>query len=274
MKSKIIVIGSKGMLGSTIVAFLSGAGYEVISLSRENHDIVKDPVENIRRYISPQDTVINCSGVLKPKFFEISTEDILRVNSIFPRNLAEICSRLGAFCFHVSSDGVFSGRKGFYSESDPIDAEDFYGMSKAGGESSSSMVIRTSLIGEDREKKRSLLEWVRSQRGQTIKGFTNHRWNGITTLQFAELIASILKTGLYKTGVFHLFSPKALSKFDLLSTINDVYDLRIEIIPEESKESCNRTLTSLYPLCENLQVKPIRRQIEEMREFLNNSITR
>jgi dTDP-4-dehydrorhamnose reductase len=129
------------------------------------------------------------------------------------------------------------------------------------------MVLRTSIIGEEKNTSRSLLEWVRSEKGNTINGFANHFWNGVTTLYLAEIIEDILNLNFYEPGIFHIFSDKIVSKFELLHVINDTYSLGITINRFETPRSCNRSLYSEKCLCEKVVKKPLRSQIEEMRMF-------
>src|SRR5207244_1476112 len=153
-------------------------GHEVKALSRADFDIAKDSVLNIDSLVARADAVINCAGVIKPLIATTPVEDILKANAIFPHNLANLCRHYSRMCFHVTTDCVYSGRKGSYSEEDFFDAEDVYGLSKNGGDSASAMVLRTSIVGEEESRKRSLLEWARSQAGKDVLGFVNHFWNG------------------------------------------------------------------------------------------------
>jgi dTDP-4-dehydrorhamnose reductase len=134
---------------------------------------------------------------------------------------------------HVSTDCVFSGRKGNYREDDPSDAEDLYGKTKYLGEvhESHCVTLRTSMIGRELSRKQGLLEWFLSQRGR-VQGFKNALFSGFTTLELSRIIDKILTEHPGKGGLYHV-SSDPISKFDLLTLIKRKMGLRIEIMPAE-----------------------------------------
>ena len=274
MKLKFLVLGSKGMLGYAVTEYLKQKGHDVTPLSRSEFDIANDPLNNLNKYLHGIDTVINCAGVIKPRIKDLSVLEVLKVNSVFPRNLAMLCKKSGIKCIHITTDCVYSGSKGKYDEEDLFDADDIYGMSKNAGEPSGCMVLRTSIIGEEKDSRRSLLEWAKSQSDNEVKGFTNHRWNGVTTLYLAEIIESILLNGRYEEGTFHIFSPDPVDKYQLLGIFDNVYNLNLKITPFEAEVSCDRSLSSRYKLSGELCRSNIRDQVSKMKNFfsdLNNS---
>lgn len=194
-------------------------------------------------------------------------EDILRVNAMFPRNLAKYCLEKRIRCFHITTDCVYSGRKGKYTENDRFDANDVYGMSKNAGESNDCMVLRTSIIGKEKGRSRSLLEWAISQRGKAVNGFTNHIWNGVTTLFLAEIIKTMLDRDIYERGVFHIFSKEFVSKYELLKMISDTNDLNLRITKVDSPEPCDRSLATIFTVNNEVSNRPIKRQLEQMRKY-------
>lgn len=270
-KLKILVIGSSGMLGYAASRYFKQRGYGVKELTRREFDIIRNPIVRIRAAVRNADVVINCTGVIKPRIEQYSVEDVLKINSVFPWNLSRLCKQSETRCFHISTDCVFSGKKGGYSEDDFIDAEDLYGLSKAAGDSPLCMTLRTSIVGEEKGHHRSLLEWLRGQKGETADGFVNHRWNGVTTVYLAEILENILTHDLYKPGVFHIYSPKVVTKYKLLRLINDVYGLRVTIRKARSPQAIDRTLTSIYSFSRKLVMKNIRKQIEEMKIFFSTT---
>ncbi|HGJ66029.1 TPA: hypothetical protein ENS27_11670, partial [bacterium] len=204
-----------------------------------------------------------------------SVEDVLRINSLFPRNLAKLCNAKDIKCFHITTDCVYTGKKGNYSEADFFDADDLYGLSKNAGENKDCMTLRTSIIGEENGNSRSLLEWAKSQAGKEVNGFTNHLWNGVTTLYLAEVIETILVNNLYEKGLFHIHSPNTVNKYELLQIFNRVYRLDLRINPVEAKDAVDRSLSSIYDLTKLVSVKTLEQQITEMQEFfelLNTSV--
>jgi dTDP-4-dehydrorhamnose reductase len=255
------------MLGYAVSEYFERNDYNVEPITRKEFDIAKDSIEKIERFIKNADFVINCAGVIKSRIADTPIEDILKVNSIFPRNLAKLCNINEKPCFHITTDCVFSGKRGMYTESDYFDAEDVYGLSKCAGDINDCMVLRTSIIGEERNTSRCLIEWFRSEKGNTVNGFVNHLWNGITTVYFAEIIESILNLNLYEHGIFHIFSDKVVNKFELLNMINDIYNLNIKIKEFTTDESCDRSLFSENDLYKKIVKKTLKVQIEEMRMF-------
>ncbi|MBI3123066.1 MAG: SDR family oxidoreductase [Ignavibacteriales bacterium] len=265
---KVLVTGSTGMLGYAVSEYFISKGYDVKKLTRSDFDIGTEPHENFIPFLEGIDVVINCAGLIKPTIGKFPIEQALRVNSIFPRNLARMTSERGIKCFHITTDCVYTGKKGNYDESSLFDADDTYGMTKNAGENKDCMVLRTSIIGEENGQSRSLLEWAKSQAGKEVNGFTNHLWNGVTTLYLAEVIENILKQNLYQKGIFHIHSPNTVNKFELLNIFNDVYELNYsKINATEAKDAVDRSMTSIYDLTKNVSVKTIEDQVKVMREF-------
>jgi dTDP-4-dehydrorhamnose reductase len=271
----VCVIGSGGMLGYAVAAYFTSKNWRVKSIARSTYDIARDPVDNLVSLIKDSDLVINCAGVIKPRIAQLTTEEVLKVNSIFPHNLAMVAKSLGTKAVHVTTDCIYSGSKGNYNELSPIDAEDVYGLSKAAGDTREIMTLRTSIIGEEPEgQSRSLIEWVRKQNGQTLSGFLNHKWNGVTTWYLATIVEAIVDKGLYANGIFHVHSPEAVSKFELVSQIAEIYGIKAEIKPVDAPEFCDRTLSSIHPLASQLCSMLIPEQIAKSKEFFSSMRTR
>ena len=154
----------------------------------------------------------------------------------------------------LSSDGVFSGNRGSYTEVDTPDAEDIYGVTKSMEPCRKAMVLRTSFIGEELYHSRSLVSWLISQKGKIIKGYMNCFWNGVTCLSLAEIVTDIILNYKYKVGLRHVFSPNTVSKFELCSLISKTYKLNLEIMPTHAEEisgtkinkTLDRSLSSIY----------------------------
>lgn len=264
---KILVTGSTGMLGYAVSSYFKFKNYYVTEITRNEFDIANDPMDKFEKFLDGIEVVINCAGVIKPSISKNTVEDILKINSIFPRNLAKICDIKDIKCFHITTDCVYSGKKGNYTENDYFDAEDLYGLSKIAGETKDCMTLRTSIIGEEKGNKRSLLEWAKSQAGKEVNGFTNHLWNGVTTLYLAEIIENILKKNLYQKGIFHIYSHSKVNKYELLQIFNEVYDLKLKINPVEAEEKVDRSLSSIYDISIKLSIKLLEQQVKEMKIF-------
>lgn len=268
MTKPVLVLGSRGMLGRAVIQWFSHAGMPAKGISRAEFDIASDPFEKLLPWLAESSAVLNCAGVIKPRIAAMKVEDVLRVNAIFPRNLARVCAQRGIPMFHVTTDCVFSGRKGSYDENDLFDAEDVYGMSKNAGEPGECMTLRTSIIGEEElGAGRSLLEWARANAGKQVNGFVNHRWNGVTTVQLAKTISALLEARRYQAGLFHVFSPEVVTKAELLELISRAYGLDLHVQPVDAKEACDRSLTSIHPLSRDLVTTPLARQLSEMRQL-------
>ena len=133
---------------------------------------------------------------------------------------------------HFSTDCVFSGRKGMYSEKDDIDTTDLYGLSKYLGEvdGDNCLTIRTSIIGKELNTKNGLFEWFLSNDGGAVEGYTNAIFSGFPTIVLAEILVKIISGFPELSGVWHV-SSDPISKFDLLKLIAIEYGLQINIKP-------------------------------------------
>jgi dTDP-4-dehydrorhamnose reductase len=125
------------------------------------------------------------------------------------------------------------------------------------------MVLRTSIIGEERHKFASLISWVQQQVGKSISGYTNHYWNGVTTTQFGKICQQIMLQDFYKEELYHVFSPASVSKFELVTMISDQYNLGLDIKPEKV-EMCDRSLDTVKDLNAKLNIPDIKTQLENM----------
>jgi dTDP-4-dehydrorhamnose reductase len=266
---KIIVLGSTGMLGRYVEKYLSKE-FELISINRDKLDASKSDIDKIKNCfiennLNEGDVVINCIGTIKPRVDQLGDLNAIIVNSVFPRYLSEVAKDLKLKVIHPTTDCVYTGSKGNYDEDDVYDVNDVYGMSKAMGEVKEVCIVRTSIIGEEINNGRSLVEWVKSESGNSIFGYTNHYWNGVTCLQFAKICKHIIDNNLFWEGIRHLHSNK-LNKYELVSLINDIYSLNISISMKETDLPCDRSITSKYTF-EDFNIPSLRTQIFEMKEF-------
>jgi dTDP-4-dehydrorhamnose reductase len=188
-----------------------------------------DTVRHLLRDIRPS-VVVNCIGVIKQDPAIGNAVCTIKVNSLFPHLLARECERVDARLIHVSTDCVFSGKRGNYVESDIPDPSDVYGRSKLLGEvaTAPSLTLRTSVIGHELGTARSLVDWFLSQSG-VVKGFTRAIYSGITTIEFGRLLATVVFPRKDIFGLFHVASTP-ISKFELLSMIAAAYGWTGELI--------------------------------------------
>jgi len=269
---KIMVIGSTGMLGSSVGRYFLNNNIDTTLTYRK--ESLRYGEKNIKFDILSKsdihslfndyyDYYINCAGSIKQKISQENKEDIL-INSVFPWKLADMCEKHGSKLIHITTDCVFSGNLGKYSEDFTHDCLDFYGKTKSLGEPSNAMVIRTSIIGEELSGNASLVEWAKSNAQNRVDGYTNHWWNGITTLQYAKICHNIIENNYYKNDKFHIFSPKDICKHDLLGLISERFHLNLTIDPHKNKVSIDRTLRSSKNLVRQLEIPTINQQICEM----------
>jgi dTDP-4-dehydrorhamnose reductase len=225
--------------------------------------------------------IINCIGVLHEECDATDPrrrERAILVNALFPHRLASFLEGTRVRVLQIASDGVFSGSKGGYDEAQVHDAVDLYGRTKSLGEVPGGTVlhVRCSIVGPDPTRRRGLLEWLLSHpAGATVPGFLQYRWNGVTTLQYAELCHRIIsQPSLYeelvtRSSVHHFVPNETLTKSELLRLVNRVYDanVRIEPVPKPSPP-VDRSLASRYDLLQScFGTSSMEEALSELRGF-------
>lgn len=235
----IYVLGVNGMLGRYVYDYLKyKKHYPVIGLTRSslNASDINGSRKFLEQTITVNDIVINCMGVTN-KRTDVSDKDMYIVNSIFPHLVDRICYQKCAKFIHASTDCVFTGdiHTGPLTHNSVRDELSPYGFSKSIGENLYGCVIRTSIIGEEENNKRNLIEWCKSMKGNVIDGYTDHLWNGITCLEWAKITDKIIQniTRSFPAGL-NVFQSKHknkdfVTKYELISLINKIYDLQIII---------------------------------------------
>lgn len=190
------------------------------------------------------DVIINCIGIIKQQPSAKSPVPIISINALFPHRLAMLCKAIDARLIHISTDCVFSGRKGNYTEDDIPDPEDLYGRTKLLGEVTypGCLTIRTSIIGRELYSKLGLIEWFMSQRGGNVQGFDGAVYTGFTTQTMAGIIGDIIEKHPDLSGLWHV-SSNPISKYELLKLVNHEFKLGIKI-EKDTKFSCDRSLDS------------------------------
>lgn len=265
---KILVFGANGMLGKYVYLYLKkNTNHDVRAIERSEFDVQHNTFQDLYNLMSRNDVDSNTvvfngigsiphAGVQDPRVFYM-------VNTVFPMMLSVVCKAFDCKLIHPSTDCVYSGKKGEYTENDPHDDDSPYGMSKSYGEEIDATIIRTSIIGEN-EKGISLLEWVKKSRNKKVVGYANHYWNGITCLQYAKLIKEIIDRNMFWNGVRHVCSPNAVTKAQLVELISTSYCLNVTIF-KTNVEHCDRTLSTVYPNLFN--IPPLEEQIHELASF-------
>jgi len=252
-KSKILILGGTGMLGHVLLKYLfENSDHDVYATSRNTSEIPGYfPPELAERFlkenidansfdtiigalatVKPQ-TVINCIGITKQLPIASNPLPIITLNAQFPHRLSLACNVANARMIHMSTDCVFDGRKGMYTEDDTPTPGDLYGRTKFLGEvnSPNCLTFRKSLIGHELRGKLGLVEWFLAQAGK-VRGFKKAIYSGFSTIEFARIIRDYVLPNEQLNGIYHV-SSEPISKFDLLHLVADKYGKAIEIEPHE-----------------------------------------
>jgi dTDP-4-dehydrorhamnose reductase len=285
---RVLIVGGDGMLGhelfnhfvkhhdTRVTLHRELAAYEQFRLFTNGNayagiDVRFDPpLLEVLAAFQPQ-AVINAVGIVKQR--EAAHEYIpsIEINALLPHRLALLCRAIGARLVHVSTDCVFSGKKGNYRDDAPSDAEDLYGKSKFLGEvrDTHAITLRTSMIGPELARKTSLLEWFLAQRG-TVNGFTKAIFSGFSTMELARIIETVLEFPA-ASGVYNV-SSEPISKHDLLVLIKEKMRLPIEIVPDGAFQ-CDRSLDSTCFRAEFHYTPPVwEAMIDELARELKRTI--
>jgi dTDP-4-dehydrorhamnose reductase len=202
----------------------------VDNVSAEDFNSVVQAVDKVRPAV-----VVNCIGIVKQAEAAKDPLVSIEVNSRFPHRLAQLCCSRDVRLIHISTDCVFSGHKGNYTEDDSSDAEDLYGRTKFLGEVSGEgcLTVRTSMIGRELETSRGLIEWFLGQEGKAVNGYKRSVFSGFTTNTLADIIAKIITEHNNLYGIWHVAS-EPITKFDLLTLVKQIYGLHIAIRPDDA----------------------------------------
>jgi len=260
-KVRVLLLGASGMLGSTLFrAFSRDRQFETFgsirgaSIKRQFPPELYDSlIPNVHLdgesglltafAASKPDVVINCIGIVKQSPNADDHLESLTINATLPHRLARYCDATGAKLVHFSTDCVFSGKRGLYKEDDFPDAYDLYGRTKFLGEVSyeNSITLRTSIIGHELNRSRSLVDWFLSQSGE-VHGFTKAVFSGLPAIEVARVVKDYVIPNPKLSGLYHL-SVDPINKFDVLNLVADVYKKTIKIIPDD-KLVIDRSLNS------------------------------
>jgi dTDP-4-dehydrorhamnose reductase len=249
--SRIVVIGANGMVGHAIVRAMElDTTYEVIGIVRDNsvarylrslfggqvlalgNFTISDALKPLLESLRPE-VVINCVGLVKQDSESDNTLVAVPINTLFPHKLAEICSSVGARMVQISTDCVFSGAKGRYTEKDTPDALDVYGRSKLLGEVDypHTVTLRTSTIGHELNTGHGLLSWFLAQQN-SIKGYTRAFFSGLCSNEFASVVRDRVLPRPDLKGIYHV-AGHPISKYNLLQLVNETYGKGLLIEPDD-----------------------------------------
>ena len=251
---KILILGGSGMLGHRLWMNLQKE-HEVWVTVRQTAspftarpefplkyvrtDVDASNFDQVTRALASiqPDLVINCIGLIK-QMGHLARDPIMSIslNALLPHRISLICRAAKIRMIHISTDCVFSGKKGNYLESDESDAQDLYGRSKFLGEVAyppHSLTLRTSIIGRELKTRLGLIEWFLSQKdGDTIRGYKRAIFTGFTTDELARIILNDVMPHPELTGLYHL-SSDPINKYDLLQIANQAFGRKINILPDE-----------------------------------------
>ena len=258
---RVLVLGAGGMLGHKMVQRL-GTDFEVAGTIRD-----PEPDSDLRRAITgvklfPKvavnnldsiarairdwraQVVLNCIGIVKQTTAAQDPIVSIQVNALLPHQLAQITAAHGAKLIHFSSDCVFSGRRGNYSEEDAPDPVDLYGRTKLLGEleATGALTLRMSIVGRELRGHLGLIDWFLSQCARPVKGYSGALYSGLTTIATADLTSWLIRAHPHLEGVWHV-SGEPISKFDLLRMVNRIYEFGCEL-EHDATFFCDRRLDS------------------------------
>jgi dTDP-4-dehydrorhamnose reductase len=250
---QILILGVTGMLGNAVFRVFSGdAAHQIWGTLRSGSALRHFPEQSRPQLLAGvdvldqdalvaaiarvrPDVVINCVGLIKQLADAKDPLTALPINAMLPHRLARLCALAGARLIHVSTDCVFSGRKGLYLESDESDAEDLYGKSKHIGELHDlphAITLRTSIIGHELGSSYALVDWFLSQQG-SVKGFTKAIFSGLPTVELARVMKDFVIPHPQLNGLYHV-AAAPIDKFELLSKVAAQYGKQIEIHPDDA----------------------------------------
>ncbi|MBB6485560.1 dTDP-4-dehydrorhamnose reductase family protein [Rhizobium lusitanum] len=259
---KVLVLGASGMLGSATIRTLSeNKDLEVYGTLRSENGLRHFEAEIAKRLLTGidvenqdvlvstlgkvcPDVIINCVGLIKQLSAAKDPLVALPLNALFPHKLARLAALSGTRLVHVSTDCVFSGATGNYTEESTADATDLYGVSKHLGEVvtyDNAVTLRTSIIGRELTSNNSLVDWFLAQQGE-VKGYDKAIFSGLPTCELAAVIRDVVLPNSALTGLYHV-SAKPISKYELLRLIAAEYGKDITIVRDD-KVAIDRSLDS------------------------------
>lgn len=280
--TRVLILGGAGMLGhalrqvfaphfdtwvtlhSRLAARHGAAGLDA-ARTLEQVDALDDRAVEAALLAARPEVVVNCIGIVKQRSSPADRARSIEINALFPHRLARLCRAGGCRLLHLSTDCVFSGNRGFYSERDAADAQDWYGRTKLLGEVQAPgvLTLRTSMIGLELGSSLGLLEWFLAQPGGSVRGWTRARFNGLSTLTLGRLLATLVERHEDLEGLWHV-GADPISKFELLTHFRDAFKLNVRIEPDESVQ-CDRTLDDRrFRLATGFAAPPWEAMIDEL----------
>jgi dTDP-4-dehydrorhamnose reductase len=292
-QKKGLVLGATGMLGHVLFRWLSNdSNLDIYGTTRSKppesafpqelsgkirYNVDAENFDSVRRAIDAvkPDFVINSIGMVDQAAIIKHPLAAISVNAQFPHQVSSLCRSSNARFVHISTDGIFDGRKGMYNEKDECNIKDAYGMTKYLGEvrNHGCLTLRTSIIGHGMKSKTGLVDWLLNQTNR-VKGFSKAIYSGFPTIELARIISEFILPNEHLSGIYHV-SSDPISKYDLLCLIAERYDVDIEIEPSEDMvtdrsldSSAFRSLTGYSPPSWPKMIKRMHRDYIEHKESM------
>jgi len=272
----ILILGSSGMLGHVVTKYFEERSYDVYNLSHRIKINERTEIMDVTnfsefdKYLNKLkvDVIVNCIGTLNEDA-ENSPDKAILLNSYLPRFLEKKYMNTKVKIIQISTDCVFSGKTGNYTEDSFRDGDSIYARTKTLGEinNNKDLTIRTSIIGPDiNEDGIGLFQWFMNQKG-TIYGFKNAYWTGVTTIELAKGIEKLIKNDV--AGLYHFVPNEKISKYNLLNIIAEIFNRNMNIIPKEDyyvDKSLINTRTDFKYV-----IPTYREMIEEMKSWIDKN---
>ncbi|MDD2262036.1 MAG: SDR family oxidoreductase [Clostridia bacterium] len=252
---RVLVLGVNGLIGHTMYRKLKQEGFEVFGTMRRakiefmQYDFLQadtiidgldvqeiSNVSEVILQIQPS-VVVNCIGITRRKDEISNSIQAIKINALLPHQIAKICQDMSIRMIHLSTDCVFSGDSGLYTEDSIPDASDMYGRTKAMGEvldNPNCLTLRSSFLGTEISDRTELLEWLLSQKGRTIKGYTKAIYSGVSTVYLSSVITEILRHYPQLSGLYQIAPDTPISKYDLLCIAKNAFNIDVEIVGNDS----------------------------------------
>jgi len=273
---KFLVLCASGMKGHVVALCLKEKGYIVDAYSEEqlfDFNTIIGSFEDIHLLNEiilngNYDAVINLYSIIN-QYADEDKVNAIYANSYLPQMLSRITENCETKIIHISTDCIYSGSKGSYTESDLADGTSYYARTKALGElkDSKNITLRNSVIGPDMDPNGiGLLNWFMKQAG-TITGFSEAIWSGITSMELANIIEEAINQGVH--GLFNMCPNKAIDKYNLLLLFNKYFKNNSLIILSDNKFKSDKSLLRTnYDL--NYEVPDYEKMVQEMAEWVKN----
>jgi dTDP-4-dehydrorhamnose reductase len=258
---RVLILGGNGMLGHKLCGSLAARAdvwatfrripdqYGFLPAERQISLVAVEDILRMKEVLGTvkPDAVVNAVGIVKQRDEARQAEVSIRVNALFPHQLSDLCIERGIRAIQFSTDCVFSGARGNYTEKDNPDPVDLYGRSKLLGEVNrpSTLTLRTSIIGWQLNNFTSLLSWFALQRGKRIKGYCQAIYSGLSTAVLSRLIGEILLNHPDLTGIYQVAS-EPISKYDLLLQLRDILAWKDIVIDPDQDFFCDRSLSTAH----------------------------